>query len=214
MKLYLLLVRFHSCDLCATQCVEDTRERDRKKITDLSTQGRCLVMRECVWRKKRQLGLKSNPAPFTRSPYSSFYYDKDITKAKILKGVCDGTFFGLLEVDIVSPDAVKQRFKEINFPPLFDRIVVDRKHLSQSMLAKCDAAKMKFPTRPQLSLTYSAKNYMISSEALQFYLEIGLRVTGATSDCNYLTYHVYCRITLCNSISTRSPPQAIHGRSD
>ena len=147
-------------------------------------------MRECVWTEKRQLGLATNPTAFKRSPYSAFFYDENITKSKILSGVFDGSFFGLLEVDISSPEEVKQRFKTINFPPIFDRVVVERAHLSQNMASKCDDANIKFPLRPQLSLAYSAKKYLITSETLKFYLEIGLEVTGWYAHYDKATFFV------------------------
>ena len=156
---------------CTTKCTaEDTSENDNRKLTDLATLGTVIMMRECKWRKA--------DVRLTFSPFSDFYYKAGIvTEEMILAAVARGTLFGIIEIDIFTPTEVKRRLQEINFPVIFCRVETSKDMLSEAMQTLCESYRMKFPRPPQLSLRYSAKNHMTTTETLRFYLELGLRVT-------------------------------------
>ena len=106
--------RFHTCDEsgCKTKCPpNDTSENDRRKLCDLATMGTVIMMRECKWRKAN--------VKVTFSPISDFYYKAGIvTEEMILAAVAGGTLFGIIEIDLFTPNDVKKRLQEINFPAM------------------------------------------------------------------------------------------------
>ena len=96
----------------------------------------------------------------------------------ILTAVKNGSFFGLLEVDLRTPSWLKEQCNKINFAVIFDKIEIKRDMLNGRMQNLCDKKGMKFPTKPQLSLVYDTDNYLITSTMLQFYMNLGLQVTN------------------------------------
>ena len=123
-------------------------------------------MRGCIWSEIKPENQKS--------PLSPFYYSPQITTQMILNAVTDGSFFGLLEVDIICPESLRKELRSVNFPPIFDKIAVTKEMLSDQMLSRCQ--QKKFPLKPQLTLVYDAKYYLLTSDFLQFYLQLGLKV--------------------------------------
>ena len=128
-------------------------------------------MRGCQWKKLSNHVKK-------RSPYSVFYYTPLISTPMILQAVRNGKFFGLLEVDIYTPNHIKKEFNKINFATIFDKIVPAREMLSENIQQICDNYERKFPLNPQLTLVYEASNYLVTSEMLRYYMAIGLVVTN------------------------------------
>ena len=49
--------------------------------------------------------------------------------------------------------------------------------LSDTILSNLDESNIKFPLPKQLTMVFEAKNYLITSETLQFSLQIGLVVS-------------------------------------
>ena len=168
--MYSAVNRWHTCNICFTPAVKNTIKSDHAKFTALKTLGILITIRECQWNR-----IKSHIK--NRSPYSLFFYEKNITTAMILKAVKDDRFFGLLEVDIKTPDWLKKECNRLNFATIFDKISPEKSMLSDSMLKRCEDRGMKFPLNPQLTLVYNANNYLITSTMLQFYMKLGLIVT-------------------------------------
>ena len=98
------------------------------KYDALEKYGRLLIVQECVWRK-------SGLAP-TRSPFSPFYYEENITEKKILHAVSTGEFFGFLNVTMSAPESVLEKYAKINFLPVFKKYKPEKNRLSERMLFK------------------------------------------------------------------------------
>lgn len=160
---------FHYCVICKNLCIKNNRFEDDEKLRQLSTLGTVILMRSCQWKNAKK-GIEK------KSPYSNFYYTKIITHQMILDSVMSGQFFGLLEVDIFTPEAVKREFEKINFATIFDKITPNREMLSDSMADRCEKYGVKFPLNRQLTLVYASRNYLITSEMLQYYLCFGMQV--------------------------------------
>ena len=86
----------------------------------------------------------------SKSPFSIFFLQKNINYSEILNAVYYDDWFGLLSIDIRTPDSVKKRFNKINFGTLFDKIVVKEDMLSDMQKKYCKSGNMKFPLQPQL----------------------------------------------------------------
>ena len=137
----------------------------------LAKLGILITIRGCQWDKIKETVTK-------RSPYSLFFYEKVITTSMILSAVENGQFFGLLEVNLVTPNWLQEQCNRINFATIFNKISPTREMLGNKMLEQCDIKGTKFPLNSQLTLVYNADNYMITSTMLQFYLKLGIRVTN------------------------------------
>ena len=162
--------RFHSCSNCEMEAISDTRDRDRIKLQFLRQHGKVILMRECIWnRLKRQVKFNS--------PYSYFFYRKNIREEEILSAVLKDQFFGLLEVDLWTPDWLKAKFNEINFGLIFDKISPTEDMLGTKMKNLAKNYGYKFPLNPQLTVVYAVKNYLITSEMLKYYINLGVEVT-------------------------------------
>lgn len=150
--------------------MSDTTDYDKKRLNALKPHGRIIAIRECQW-KQIKLGITK------RSPYSKFYYTSIITPKMILDAVKGQTFFGLLEVDISTPEWLQSECNKINFATIFNKIAPSREMLSSAMQSRCDKYTVKFPLNRQLTLVYSADNYLITSDMLKYYLDLGLQVS-------------------------------------
>ena len=169
-KLYYPHICYHTCPLCTTESIKKTQKTDRKKLKALREYGHVIMIRGCQWNLiKDHLTMKS--------PYSSFYYNTSITTDMILQAVKNGTFFGLLEVDVSTPMWLQRECNKINFATIFNKITPTEDMLSSSMLARCQKYGTKFPLNPQLTLVYNAKQYLITSDMLKYYLELGMTVS-------------------------------------
>ena len=105
--------------------------------------GEVILIRGCEW---DEISSKIE----LRSPFSKFFLKENIFASEILTAVNDGDWFGLLSVDIFTPDEVKRRFREINFGTLFEKLKVTEDMLSQAQKDHCNAGNVKFPLHPQL----------------------------------------------------------------
>ena len=94
----------------------------------------------------------------------------------ILENVRSKKFFGLLEIDIITPEWLQTECNKINFATIFNKISPQETMLSKSMRDKCEKYGVKFPINPQLSLVYNASNYLLTSDTLIFYLDLGMEV--------------------------------------
>ena len=73
-----------------------------------------------------------------------------LTESEILDKVREGTLFGLVKVDIRTPDHLKQKLAE--FPPIFKNCEVGREDISPFMRSYCEkAGSLKKPTRLLIS---------------------------------------------------------------
>ena len=140
----------------------ENRERTRQNTKYLQSLGYVVhEMWECQWRKDKP---KTKP----KSPHST-------TEAKILEGVRDGSLFGLVKVDIHTPDWLKPRLAE--FPPIFKNQKVARENISPFMRAYCEKANVLRKGSALLISSYRADQILLITPLLKYYLKLGLEVT-------------------------------------
>ena len=163
---------YHSCPLCKVTPKTDTTLTDRAKLNSLAKIGEVIVMRECQWREQRR-------HVSWKSPFSEFFMARDIAPGQIITAVELGSFFGILEIDITTPEHVRSRFRQINFGTIFNRLAVNKSMLTEDMINALPSKK--FPLPPQLTLVFEAEKYWITSVTLQFYLKLGMIVTKVHS---------------------------------
>ena len=160
---------YHSCSKCQTPTVNDTTERDSRKLKALQEVGEVIVIYGCQWQRlKRRLRIKT-------SPFSEFYYESEITAENILTAIKNEMFFGIVNCDIFAPDSVKELYKEINFPPLFLRKEPKIEDLSEEMRSFYETYGTK--PSPQLTVGYNATAMTLSTDYVKFLLDVGFVVS-------------------------------------
>ena len=169
---------FHRCPYCQVKSSVDTTKSDQNKLEILQKFGKVIMIRGCQWKK-----IKTKWSG--KSPYSNFFNQKNIAMEAILSSVKSNDWFGLLEVDIDTPESAREKFREINFGTIFDKISVSENMVPESMLDALSHFGRKFPLSPQLTLVFEAKEYLLTSETLKLYLELGLQVTKIHSCIEY-----------------------------
>ena len=164
---------YHSCEACFKDKQDEVhiyygishrenRERTREKTNYLKSLGYTVYEKwECEWRKEKPTPTTSKTQP--------------MSEAQILDGVRSGSIFGLVKVDIYTPDWLKPRLAE--FPPIFKNCEVGRENISPFMRAYCEKANvLKKPSRLLIS-SFRADRIMLITPLLKYYLDLGLQVT-------------------------------------
>lgn len=126
-------------------------------------------MRSCEWLElKKQISYHSS--------LSSFIGKKKITGKQLLDAVQLNDFFGVIKVDLKSPQTLIDKYKFINFPFIFNPVTITEDMVSPEMLKRAKNNGRKFPYSC-MTLTYNAENFIATTPLLQFYLSIGMQVT-------------------------------------
>ena len=123
---------------------------------------------ECNWKK-----IKKNNKEAVKT--HSLWYVPKLCKNVIIEGVKKGEIFGLISVDIETPEHLKDYFSKVT--PIFKNTLVSRNDTDEHMrdhLQRKD--RIKRPQR-QLIGSYFAKEILLGSPLLKWYLEKGLVVT-------------------------------------
>ena len=164
---------YHACEKCNEHRMDDlhpyypmtfaqVRERTRSKVRYLEHLGYTVVTKwECDFNRE-------HPPPRTHDK-------KTMSEQDILNKVRTGELFGLVKVDIFTPDHLKDRLDE--FPAIFKNCEVGRDDVSPLMRRYCEEnGKLKKPARLLIS-SHKADRVLLITPLLKYYLELGLRVT-------------------------------------
>ena len=100
-----------------------------------------------------------------------------LDESQLLKSIKDGSFFGLVQATIIFPESSRTKWRQLNFPPLFERMSIEKEQIDEDMQNLVLQRKWKFPLNPQLMLTWSVKEYITPTTLIQFYLKQGAQVT-------------------------------------
>ena len=162
--------RYHNCDLCDTKCISQTRLDDRRK--QLEDLGTVIEIKGCEWsRLKKEISYKNS--------ISHFFNRKTlISESEILNAVQTGDFFGLIQVDISSPDHVVQKWSKINFPLIPRHQDIDECMIDPNLAKKMKDKGYKFPIKRTLTLCFNAKDLLITTTMAQFYLDQGCTLSN------------------------------------
>ena len=162
--------RFHNCDICDTTCVSNHKFDDRRKqLLDL---GEVIQIKGCEWAKlKRTISFKNS--------ISHFFNRKTlIQEDEIFEAVKSGDFFGLIRVDIESPDQVVQKWQKLNFPLIPRHQDIEETMIAPNLVRDMKQRGMTFPLKRTLTLCFNAKNILITTSMAQFYFEQGCKLSN------------------------------------
>ena len=98
-----------------------------------------------------------------------------MTEAQIIDMIKTDQLFGLVKVDIFTPDWLKPRLDE--FPAIFKNCEVGREDISPLMRHYCEKTnKLRKPTRLLIS-SHKADQILLITPLLKYYLKLGLQVS-------------------------------------
>ena len=179
---------FHPCHRCNTNrnadgSLEETHplkniphEDIRKETADnrknLEEEGfRVVEMKECEWLKIRKQPKVSR---FLKT-LKSITPKRKLTFEKIVKGIRNESLYGFLIVDIHAPNELKEKFKD--FPLIIKNSFISRKDIGDYMQNVAEEHNLLNKEQKYLISSYFAEKFLINSEMVKFYLEMGLKIT-------------------------------------
>ena len=128
---------------------------------------------ECRWQKLRQSPecLKLKPQWGVKKPAPA----TEMSELEIVEGVKAGSIFGLIQVDVHTPDHLKEKFSEMT--PIFKNSLVGLGDVGDHMKRYLEASgKLKQPQR-QLIGSFFGNGILLGTPLLKWYLDHGLLVS-------------------------------------
>ena len=174
--------RFHQCPFnCGTTCLQtdEEYEKEQDRIAFLHRNlTRLVVIYECEWVKLKEK-LREQEKKLKRkiltSTISQFLSQPSVKEDEILNAVAEGTFYGLICLDITTPPDVIEKYKQLNFPFIFHDVAVSENLLNPETLAMATERKVKFPVTAK-TLTWNSTGFIGCTPLLQFYLSLGMKL--------------------------------------
>ena len=164
---------------CQNLSPEEVDERFQRKQLELSEHGQVVVMRGCEWKKKVKT-LHKIPSPTFPQIYQTF-----TTENNILQGIKKKQLFGFIVADIQTPEDVLEKILPLNFPSIIQRGTIDDSMISPYMKGRCEARETKLP-QETLIQTFNAKQLMIYTPTVLFYMELGLKISNVTKFIQFI----------------------------
>ena len=171
------------------------------------SRGKLFTITSCEWNR-----IRSTVGPF-KNYTSVFFNRKNVRENEIFEKIKSGDFFGLVLCDVRSPEAVKEKFSKFNFPPVFCHLPVEESMIHPDYLTILKDRKTQFPLDRVLTLTYEAKNLLLTTETAKFYMELGLELSNITKAYEYEEAyplaHFVKEVTEQRKAATRSGNKAL-----
>lgn len=135
-------------------------------------------MRECEWIRN----LPNIQHIETRFP--RILYPKD-SLTTLLDGIKQKKLYGFALCDVDGDDALINDLAKVNFPPIFSKLDLTMDHLSEYMKTRFEKKSKKLK-QTSLIQTFRAKNQVLHTCLIQFYLELGLEIKNVQWFTQYL----------------------------
>ena len=186
----------HQCELTHGQTTnalngksfEQLRQKEKEKfayITD-TLHLNLQVMRECQWQSFKAAYPELNPffathCPKTKTP---FHYDgRGVTTQSIVQAVRDEKLFGLVECDLQVPTHLRDHMAE--YQPIFKNVNVGLEDIGQHMREFAEQHGLLKQPRRTLVGSFWAKQILLTTPLLKWYLDHGLEVTHIYQTVEY-----------------------------
>ena len=170
--------RYHDHDCKTSQESNLKKKCDTQRNNDLRSRGQLIQIYECEW---LQIKAKMN---FINT-ISCFFARKDISEQDILSAVRSGEFYGIIRVDIKSPQAVIDHFMKVKFPPIFAHISIEEEMVGPEMRSQLKNRGCKYPLNDQLTLVFNRDQYVLTTDLAMFYMQKGMKLSNLTLAIEY-----------------------------
>jgi hypothetical protein len=152
----------------------------------LQKRGILHIMRGCSWTKeKKRLHLKTFPTPDFPQIMSSIGKETEI-----IQGIASNELFGFAVLDVHCPSPVYESIKWLNFPPIIKRGLITEEMLSPYMTKRCKARNYKLPQKTLIQ-TFNAKQILLYTPMIRFYLKLGLEISNISQFIQYRPAEVF-----------------------
>ena len=149
------------------------------------------------------------PLPGTSLP------DPGADMESILQAIREDRIFGLAQVDIHTPEDLKDKFRDL--PPIFKGAMVSREDAGPYMARFCETAGLVSQPRMSLISSYFARRMLITMPFLRWYLLNGLVVTQLYIFMHYDRHRCFQALAVNFTQKRRDTrqdlPQALAGES-
>ena len=177
--------QFHGCFYHGHPCLGlETNAGNGKPMTQLLAETRkntaylrhfikVVELWECEWKETRRdpVVKKCLDAAFPRRRHVWW----TMTSQQILRGVRDGTIFGLIECDVSVPITLHAHFSEMQ--PVFRNIRLTRDNIGSFMRRYAEEHDIMTTPRRMLVGSFHGDKILLATPLLRWYLEHGIEVT-------------------------------------
>ena len=173
--------------VCPHNCITSRRARQggrKLRAVDArnafyESRGQLITITSCEWNRVRH-----SLEPYKN--YTSIFFNrKRILENEIFEKIKSGEFFGLVMCDVKSSDSAKEKFSKLNFPPVFCHLPIREDMVHPEYLTILKERKTQFPLDRVLTLTYQAKQILLTSETAKFYMEVGVELSNISRAYEY-----------------------------
>ena len=164
-----------NCGIKSVQTEEQFQEQRKRESYLNRILTSFVIIQGCQWAwQKKFLAARNEPI---RSTITPFLGRNSISESEILDAIKNGTLYGLCKVDIDTPTEIAEKFKKLNFPLIFNNVEISEDQLSPETLEAAKAKGCQFPLTSK-TLSWNAKGYIGCTPLLQFYMQLGMRVSN------------------------------------
>ena len=99
-----------------------------------------MKIHECEWKKYR----KENDI---QTCELLRWKDVKLNERQLIEAIRKGDFFGIVKASIHFPENTRKKWRELNFPPLFERMKLEQEQIDEEMVELILKKKMEIPSR-------------------------------------------------------------------
>ena len=166
----------HNCSI--GRSYPEKRQFDEQKKYRLMDFGEVVYITECEWDQLLPT-VKNTKTRFPRILHKNDNLDT------LLDGIQSGELYGFIFADADGPETLIEELAEQNFPPIFKKIELTEEHLSPYMRARYQNKDRKLK-QTSLVQTFRAKNILLHTCLVRFYMSIGLKIFNVKWFTQYL----------------------------
>ena len=177
--------RFHQCPFdCGTYSVQtdEEYEKEQDRLNFLRRNlDRLVIIYGCEWKKLKSRIKEQEAKEGTKilqdSKISQFLSRTSVSEEEILTAAANGTFYGIICLDISTPPEVIEKYEDLNFPFIFNNVPITEDMLSEATQNLAKSRSIKFPVTAK-TLTWNAVGFIGCTTLLKFYKELGMELSN------------------------------------
>lgn len=178
-----------------------------KQIRDDGWDLECIY--ECEWNRQKAT-IPTIEEYLERVLHLPHRHKRVMTREQLIEGVWRGELFGVVTVSLRTPDELCGKLSE--FPPIFVNRSVQKTQIGAYMEGLVDRLGCMKKARRCLISTMQAKDLVILTPLLRFYMELGMEIVSISSLIQFLPRkmfdHLPTLVTKFRTEADKNPDQA------
>ena len=159
-------------------------KKQKKKLEE--KEFRVVEVRECEWLKIRK---QSEVSCFLKT-LTSVTPKRKLCFEKMVEGIQNKALYGFLVVEIHTPNELKEKFKD--FPLIIKNSFISGEDIGAYMQNVAEEHGIFKKQQKYLISSYFAEKFIINSEMVKFYLEMGLKITKIKEFIKFFSTKMFC----------------------